>query len=135
MKYKVKVEPAGIALDDSGILGASTDGVINKDLIIEVKCPYSARDCSLRDAISKNKNFFFKLLSCGNFALDNQHGYYHQVQGNLCLLNASVCNFIVWTPTEMIVLPIKSDPSWKSNLNILKHFFKTIYLPHIINIL
>ena len=49
----VEVEKTGIWLSTSGKLGASPDGFIRTDTIIEVKCPYSARSTTLADLASK----------------------------------------------------------------------------------
>ena len=41
----------GIWLDPSGVLGASPDGVVDGRLL-EVKCPYSARDMTITQAVN-----------------------------------------------------------------------------------
>lgn len=65
----------GIWLHESGVLGASPDGLIKEPPktvvhmndpeadertpeILEIKCPYSARDTSVQDATSSVKGFF-----------------------------------------------------------------------------
>ena len=55
----------GIWLHESGILGASPDGIAEIDdskVVIEVKCPYSARKMSVAEAATSLKGFFLSTL-------------------------------------------------------------------------
>ena len=42
--FKVTVQPSGIWLHSSGVLGASPDGLVGAHEVVEVKCPFSARE-------------------------------------------------------------------------------------------
>jgi hypothetical protein len=97
-----------------------------------VKCPFSARSSPL--AQLAGPKYFLKFESDGKtLQLNLQHDiglkYYHQVQGNLALTGRSVCDFVVWTPLECIVLTIHADPSWKNYLQGLYKFYVTYFLP------
>lgn len=63
-------------------LGASPDGLIGDDGLIEIKCPYGLRNESIP---------VFKNLS------DQQH-YYAQVQIELACTGRKWCDFYQWTP-------------------------------------
>lgn len=52
----LKVYKCGIYMHKSGLLGATPDGLVSKNIIIEVKCPYSLRQYNdLKDGIKESK--------------------------------------------------------------------------------
>lgn len=56
-KYNISVTSAGLVVDlDHGFLAASPDGFVGSNALIEIKCPYSIRDTSPRNAIINKKN-------------------------------------------------------------------------------
>lgn len=59
-------------------LGASPDGLLGEDTIIEIKCPYSSRK-SLINEITVPYLYY----NNGELALKKNHPYYAQVQGQL----------------------------------------------------
>lgn len=113
---EVSVLQTGIWLHESGVLGASPDGFVQGDpktcnmnvhlqskltaspAILEVKCPFSARAMSIKDACANLKDFFLECDSEGTLRLKESHDYWHQVQGQLYLTGTSCCDFVVWTP-------------------------------------
>ena len=129
------VEKTGIWLAPSGKLGASPDGFVGEDGIVEVKCPYSARSTPLKDLCEKSS--FLKLACDGSFELnlDNDMGwrYYHQVQGNLYFTCRQECTFIVWTPAELQTFQVAKDPAWEKNIAILEQFYVEHFLPAFLN--
>ncbi|XP_046557352.1 LOW QUALITY PROTEIN: uncharacterized protein LOC124266603 [Haliotis rubra] len=103
-KLGAKVEETGIWLHESGILGASPDGIVLTPIpqsatpppdIIEVKCPFSARDKPPLDAIGQ-KNFCL-VRTDGRITLPNDHEYYHQIQGQLYIMGKTCCDLLIWT--------------------------------------
>ena len=79
------VVQTGIWLHESGILGASPDGLIGENSTIEVKCPYSFRTEKLEEVLSLPKNQKKYVVFCkdGQWNLDRDHDYYHQIQSAL----------------------------------------------------
>lgn len=52
----------GLFIDPNNVfLGATPDGLIGHDTLVEFKCPFTAADMDLEEAISKKKNTFFKM--------------------------------------------------------------------------
>ncbi|XP_057672173.1 uncharacterized protein LOC130903845, partial [Diorhabda carinulata] len=49
--YNLNVQPTGVRLTNSGLLGASPDGIIDEEAIVEVKCPYSFRNDKLSEKL------------------------------------------------------------------------------------
>lgn len=60
------VKKCGLFVDSEiGYLGASPDGLMDNDRIVEIKCPYSCAKMSVEDGIKKNKIFFWKRNETG----------------------------------------------------------------------
>lgn len=116
---QMKVTPTGLWLHPSGVLGASPDGLIGGNAIIEVKCPFKHRMNSAED-IQQDTKYCFD----ADGKLKTSHPYYHQIQGQLTILDRSLCYFVVWTTKETIILPVARDPKWELNINILINFYK-----------
>ncbi|KXJ24866.1 Exonuclease [Exaiptasia diaphana] len=55
----LQVAETGLWLHESGVLGASPDGLIGNCHVLEVKCPYTERNEAITDAI-KNASFCLK---------------------------------------------------------------------------
>ena len=81
-KTDLCIEECGIWLEASGMLGASPDGLIGKDALLEVKCPFPQRDSTIEEAVSSSTFYTVKNLA-GQYELDREHIYWHQVQGQL----------------------------------------------------
>ncbi|XP_065056838.1 uncharacterized protein LOC135685036 [Rhopilema esculentum] len=127
-KTNLKVEDSGLWLELSGILGASPDGLIDENALLEIKCPYSQRDCTIEEAI-RSENFYIKKYDDGVYQLKQTHDYWHQIQGQLHLTDREVCFFVVWTTKQSFIIQIKKDPAWAENLLILKDFYIKNMIP------
>lgn len=64
--------------NDYVFLGASPDGIFDEG-IIEIKCPYSARNLDPDQAILEKKITFWK----PDGSINTNHNWYYQVQGQL----------------------------------------------------
>lgn len=115
---KITVSPTGLWLHSSGILGASPDGLIGEDSIIEIKCPFKYRTKTISEIIRDKK-------CCLNdqVQLKTSHIYYHQIQGQLTILNKSLCYLMIWTTKETAIIPVNRNSSWEINLSILQKFY------------
>ncbi|XP_060589407.1 uncharacterized protein LOC132744663 [Ruditapes philippinarum] len=111
-------------------LGATPDGKLcdnGKVGIIEIKCPYSARDLTVADACCQLNNFFLHTDQNGQVVLKSNHAYYAQVQGQLMITGSSFCDFIVYCPNEsdLFVQRVEPDVEFMTNmLNVLASFFE-----------
>ena len=89
------VQPSGLCIDkDHTMLAGSPDGIINDHTIVEIKCPYSARDKTLEEA----RLPYLKEIpgDKGNWQLVKSSQYYHQVQGLMGITGATRCYFVVF---------------------------------------
>lgn len=121
--------PCGLVVNnDFAFLGASPDGIVcdnGKSGIVEVKCPYSARDMSLLEACNNNKIAYLKKTDTGKLSLDKRHKHYAQVQGQLMVTGSDFCEFIVFTRKDLHVERILPDtPYMSSSLNTLATFYR-----------
>ena len=85
-------------------LGATPDGKVcdkGETGLIEVKCPYTARDCTIDEACESNK-FCLKKTNLGIF-LKEDHEYYCQVQGQLMVSGAGFCDFVIYTKKDLFI--------------------------------
>ena len=83
-------------------LGASPDGIVcdnGETGILEIKCPYAARNMNFEEAcISPNVNVNFCLKKVGDdFQLRQDHKHWFQVQGQLLVTGAQFCDFVCYT--------------------------------------
>lgn len=89
-------------------LGASPDGLIGDDGLIEIKCPYGLRD--------KNPPEFK--------SLNDQPHYYTQTQIELACTGRKWCDFYQWAPNGGSLERVDYDPLWfTDNLPILLSFY------------
>jgi hypothetical protein len=59
----VSVLQCGIFLHCSGVFGGSPDGIVSRDKIIEIKCPYAAEDCKVTEMFGNQ--FYITIVSPG----------------------------------------------------------------------
>ncbi|KAJ8258033.1 hypothetical protein GJAV_G00192400 [Gymnothorax javanicus] len=127
------IQERGLFLSNSGLLGGSPDGTVSNDCIIEVKCPWSARNKTVLQA-AESRDFFLELDKVtASLKLKQTHNYWHQIQGNLHLTKANSCDLVVWTSLDFVILPVLKDPSWAGNIDILETFYRDCFLPHILS--
>lgn len=98
-------------------LGASPDGFVGDDGLLEIKCPFSMRN---------ETNPEFKSLA-------EQPHYKSQVMVELACTGRSFCHFYQWTPNGSQLELVPFDPQWfDANLPKLKEFY-ALYLSELDN--
>lgn len=129
------IRESGLFVDtQNSFLAASPDGLIGQNIIVEVKCPYSARNTTPQDAIKNKIIKYGKIDENGRFSLSRNHPYYNQVQGQLFITNRKFCCFAIWTPMGLVYERIKPDHQlWETMLPKLKSFYFENYLPILLN--
>ena len=89
-------------------LGASPDAKVCVDgetAIIEIKCPFTARDKTVAEACEDN-SFCLMKDQANEYQLRQNHEYWLQVQGQLLVTGAPFCLFIVCTSKDMQVIRV-----------------------------
>lgn len=92
-------------------LAASPDALVHCECCgygaVEIKCPYSIREDSLKDVNILN-NFYVKYVH-GQYKRDTTHSYCAQIQMEMSATNTLYGDFVVWTPQEMLVVRIPAN--------------------------
>lgn len=147
-EFSASVQQTGIWLHESGVLGASPDGLVlhpptcdvnfqtpeARDAvpdIVEVKCPYSAAHLTIYEAVHSLKDFYLEYRE-GFFYLKSNHPYFHQIQGQLHLCNKNCCDLIVWTTKDCKIIRITKDSEWTKNIAQLIEFYFNTFIPELI---
>lgn len=115
-------------------LGASPDGKVceNGDTgIIEIKCPYSARNLTINEAVVNIPKFC--LLKVGEiFELDRTHDFFYQVQGQLMISGGPFCDFIVYTKKDFSVQRIYPEKEFMLQMLLkLSLFYRFKAVPYL----
>lgn len=137
-------EILGIEINDCGIfidaefpyLGATPDGIVGDNTIVEIKCPYAARQISPTDAmLNKVANVHRIFDKNDETRMNEKHAYYFQVQGQLHITQKKHCIFAVWTPFGIkYAIVNRDDTFWEVKmLPSLKRFYEDCLVPEIID--
>lgn len=102
-------------------LASSPDGLVGEDIVLEVKCPYSARNVHINSVHVP----YLREAEDGGFDLKTSHNYYHQVQGQMLCTGRNRCHFIVFTFKHLIVIEIERDDEFIAGMvDKLKSFYE-----------
>ena len=129
---EMAVKETGLWLHLSGILGASPDGLVGDNGLLEAKCPFKERNLTIEEA-SQSASFCLEKDAGGFYRLKKNHIYWDQVQGQLHLSGRQLCYFVVWTTKDMVFVMIPKDESWAQNLNRLKDFYVKNIVPRLVS--
>ncbi|XP_060803394.1 uncharacterized protein LOC132902430 [Amyelois transitella] len=132
---KKPIRSCGLFIDQNlPFLGASPDGLVEDDKIVEIKCPYAARDLSVDDAIKTKKILFWKISKDGNTVLNKRHDWFFQAQGQIHIAQRKTCIFAVWTNVDMKIEMIEEDLLfWNDMEEKLIKFYFSCLLPELID--
>lgn len=131
------IRDCGIFIDaEHFFLGATPDGLLDNDGLVEIKCPYSASNMTPNEGILNKKIDFWSINkdgSIGSFKL--KHKYHYQVQGQMKILQKKCCVFAVWTSkgvkTETIIF---NNQFWDEQMfPKLQKLFDDCLLPEIVD--
>ena len=97
--HDVTVQDCGIFVSkDHPYIAASPDGIVDSDVLCEVKCPFKARNSDIN-----SQNVPYLLFDDGCCFLDKKHNYYYytiRFKELLCA-NRKFCDFIVYTLSDI----------------------------------
>ena len=132
----LNIKACGLFVDRKApYLGASPDALVHCTCcglgIVEVKCPWSARDAaSLEEVAEQQKDFCLQKTATGSLHLATDHPYYLQCQLQLHVTRRAYCDFAVWHSAGLHVERIAPVDQ---QLNLVKadHFFRLCILPEL----
>ena len=128
-----RVEDTGIWFHSSGILGASPDGIVDDQTVLEAKCPYTERNMTIEEAVQSSATFCLeKCESEQCYTLKKDHIYWLQVQGEMYFSQRKFCYFVVWTAKNSAVIRIERDETWAANIPLLTQFYFNHIFPKVV---
>lgn len=136
---QVTIQKCGLFIHESyAFLGATPDGVIDNNRIVEIKCPFSAVNMAPDEAVKQKKIKFWKFDSTtSKFILNKKHCWYYQIQGQLQVSNRTQCLFGVWTSSDYhlkVECVERDDNFWTEKmLPKLTKFYNDCLLPELID--
>lgn len=89
-------------------LGASPDGLVENDSIVEVKFPYKYRNELIKTGL-KNDSSYIIHYDQDEIGINYEHDYYAQIQGQLHILNKQNCYLVIWTIKDLVTVNIHRD--------------------------
>ena len=105
--FHVKVTKCGIVVSaDKPYLGSSPDGLVGDDTVVEIKCPYSARNMLVTpQTVPYLKQHGTELK------LDSKHDYYAQMKAQMWVTERNMCHFVVHTfkDTKVCLIPVDNS--------------------------
>lgn len=87
--------------DNIAWLGASPDGFVGDDAVLEIKCPFGLRD--------KAAPVAFKTAA-------EQPHYYAQMQVQMYVTDRTVCHFWQWTPNDSALETVEYDSDYIASI-------------------
>jgi putative phage-type endonuclease len=130
----ISIQPCGLFIDEEyPFLGATPDGIVGDHGIVEIKCPSSAAEMSVEEAIEKGKVSFW--MKNNEMKINRKHNYFFQIQGQLHISKRDFCIFAVWTKGGLKVERIHRDEEfWKEFMeDKLKKFYLNCMLPELVD--
>ncbi|KAF5292866.1 hypothetical protein FQR65_LT11118 [Abscondita terminalis] len=115
-------------------LAASPDGLIGDNLILEIKCPYVARNMKIIDAV-ENRTIDYCYIENSKVKLKSNHNYMFQIQGLLEITGRQFCYFFIYTFKDCTYEIIVRDKQFWNDQVIgkLEKFYYSAYLPELLD--
>nr|XP_034194691.1 uncharacterized protein LOC117610945 [Osmia lignaria] len=111
----IHILPCGLFIDAVvPYLGATPDGIVDDDTIVEVKCPKSAKDLSPAETIEQLSAI--RRIFQGD-EMNTIHHYYYQVQGQLHITNRQCALFCLCMSKGMKIIKVpRNDTFWATEM-------------------
>lgn len=136
---KLKIEEHGLMVSkELNFVRGSPDGIVtcrchsSMSRLLEIKCPYSAKDMTIEEAIIKKKiKYLEKKDNILQLKKNSQDGYYAQIQGLLGITGLKLANLVVWTTKDCKIVTIKYEEEFykKKLIPACESFFRTLIAP------
>ncbi|KAF0755359.1 YqaJ domain-containing protein [Aphis craccivora] len=131
------IRDCGIFIDvEHFFSGATPDGLLDNDGLVEIKCLYSAANMTPDEGILNKKIHFWSINNDGSIgSFKKKHKHHYQIQGQMRIAQKNFCVFAVWTPKGIKTETILFDKQfWKEQMfPKLQTFFYDCLLPEIVD--
>jgi len=135
--FDVKIYESGLFIDkENYFLGATIDGLIGSDTLVELKCPFSVANLTPEDGIRQRKITFWKTNKSKDiFEINTIHKYYYELQGQLHVTGRKFGIIAYWTKMSIKYETIERDDNfWKTKMfPKLEKFFFNCLLPELVD--
>ena len=113
---------------EAPFLGCSPDGVLD-DRIVEIKCPFSARQSKIQAGIVD-----WLVLKDGHLKLREYSQYWYQVQGQMAIMKKCLCDLVVYTAVDFAVITVHAVPGLYSEVMVpkLRDFYFQNLVPQVV---
>lgn len=135
----VTILPCGLFIDKIyPFIGATPDGLIGEDTVVEIKCPLTASKKGLSAAITEQKIQIIKYNKKTKTTSINENcNWYYQIQGQLHVTERPRCLLGIWEgenkPVHVEYI-FKNDKFWEEKMEPkLKQFYLKCLLPEIVD--
>jgi len=133
----VKIIKCGLFIDKNDyFLGATPDGLLGNDTLIELKCPFSAANITPEEGIHQRKITLWKINKNKEIiGINTNHKYFYQVQGQLHITGRKFGIIAYWTNKGIKYETIERDDIfWDTKMfPKLQKFFYNCLLPELID--
>ena len=123
----VSVKECGLFVSaEKPCYGASPDGLLGDEYVIEIKCPFTA----------KGKTISHETVDycTPDGTLKTNHDYYYQVQGQLYCTEKKMAKFIIFTIKDIKVINIPRDDVFITKMiSQLDAFYKSYFMSAMLN--
>ena len=133
------INPCGFFIDsDHAFIGASPDALVTcaccGDGVVEVKCPWKAKDAASIEAfVESQDDFYLQKSPSGSLQLNRQHQYFIQCQVHMQVTKRAYCYFVVWHKSGVHVEKIGRDFGlMQENCKKVEEFFRLCVLPELV---
>ncbi|CAI6376671.1 unnamed protein product [Macrosiphum euphorbiae] len=137
LALEVEINDCGLFIDSIDVfLGATPDGLIGEDTLVEIKCPYSAENLDPNEAIIQKKITIWKTNKNKEITgIDRNHKYYYQVQGLLHITKRKYGIIACWTRKGIKYEKIERDDTlWQTKMfPKLNDFYFNCLLPELVD--
>ncbi|KAK5642243.1 hypothetical protein RI129_008410 [Pyrocoelia pectoralis] len=135
---QLDVASCGLFIDeDYKYLGATPDGLVGLDSIVEIKCPYAARGKTIEEAVNEKLISYITLdpNDISKIVLKPLDNYMYQIQGQLHITKRKQCYFVVYTELDLKYAIIQADDDFWQNcmINYLQKFYINAMLPELLD--
>jgi hypothetical protein len=123
---------------ENPFLGASPDALVRchccGEGVVEVKCPYCARNTPLQEVCDFKPNFCLETNEDDSEKhLKKEHAYYYQCQLQMYCTRRNYCDFVSWTKEEIHIERIPFDELFmERTLDKAKIFHEKCVLPELL---
>ncbi|GFX86540.1 yqaJ domain-containing protein [Trichonephila clavipes] len=135
-KYLIDVKECGLLVNpENPYLCTSSDCLIGSDGLIEINCPYSAKNCkNLKEFCISYKKYGLTVHDDGSIHLPSIHKFYYQIQGQLNITNRKWRDLFLWCGEDILTIRVNRDQHfWNNNLPKLMQFYFNLTLPQILD--